>query len=427
MSDTDSSDGEFEELREAPELALEEQREVQLEGGIVVHAVASSRHANSLNSTTTSLLPHKRHARSRTSSFSSIASSAFTEMSSARPERAVWHVDRPDESEQSPTLPRTSHDTELQTKESASAPAPTLTAQPSLSADRLSVSAFDNLPAPERQSVSSSVEKKKKRFGFFTRKKEKKTTLAGVDKLSSMVRTKQHKRQSYELTDLRLIQQLQAHSGPIWTMAFSPDGRYLATGGQDSVVRVWAILEDGSEQGETEVSKGRNAISLRPVREFSGHTSDVTDLAWSRANFLLSGSMDQCVMLWHVRRERCLCLFQHTDFVTTVAFHPVDDTLFLSGSFDKKLRLWNILEHRVVDWLQLGSRQSPDALVTSAAFSPNGRVVAVGLFAGKVMIYETHGMKYVTQIDCRNRHGRFKDGRKVTGLEFSPDGRLLLV
>jgi WD40 repeat protein len=45
--------------------------------------------------------------------------------------------------------------------------------------------------------------------------------------------------------------------------------------------------------------------------------------------------------------QECLCVFQHIDFVTAIAFHPRNDQFFLSGSLDGKLRLWNIPDKKV--------------------------------------------------------------------------------
>jgi WD40 repeat protein len=44
-----------------------------------------------------------------------------------------------------------------------------------------------------------------------------------------------------EFTDLRLVQELAAHEGAVWTMKFAPNGLYLATAGQDAIVRVWKL------------------------------------------------------------------------------------------------------------------------------------------------------------------------------------------
>jgi WD40 repeat protein len=53
-----------------------------------------------------------------------------------------------------------------------------------------------------------------------------------------------------------------------------------------------------------------------------------------------------------------LCVFQHLDFVTAIAFLPKDDRYFLSGSLDGKLRLWHIPDKKVALWneVRVGSR-----------------------------------------------------------------------
>lgn len=69
-----------------------------------------------------------------------------------------------------------------------------------------------------------------------------------------------------------------------------------------------------------------------------GHKQDVLDLCWSKKEqFLLSGSMDHTVRLWHISMDQCLRVFKHTDFVTALDFHPVDDRYFISGSIDGKV------------------------------------------------------------------------------------------
>lgn len=85
----------------------------------------------------------------------------------------------------------------------------------------------------------------------------------------------------------------------------------------------------------------------RPFCTYSGHTSDLLDVSWSKNYFILSSSMDKTVRLWHISRKECLCCFQHIDFVTAIVFHPRDDRYFLSGSLDGKLRLWNIPDKKV--------------------------------------------------------------------------------
>jgi WD repeat-containing protein 44 len=52
--------------------------------------------------------------------------------------------------------------------------------------------------------------------------------------------TKTHKKSSHDF-ELFLVQGIRAHNGPIWVAKFSPDGQFLATGGQDAVLKIWQV------------------------------------------------------------------------------------------------------------------------------------------------------------------------------------------
>ena len=81
-----------------------------------------------------------------------------------------------------------------------------------------------------------------------------------------------------------------------WALEFSIDGRFLAVGGQDRIVRVWAVIstveereaheneEDSTSINSTGLGMRLNApvFKSRPTREYEGHTSDVLDLSWSK-------------------------------------------------------------------------------------------------------------------------------------------------
>ena len=78
----------------------------------------------------------------------------------------------------------------------------------------------------------------------------------------------------------------------VWALQFSKDGRYLAAGGHDHIVRVWAVLaseEDRQAHEQDEVDKSGNHSKLsapvfraRPVQEYEGHTETILDLSWSK-------------------------------------------------------------------------------------------------------------------------------------------------
>ncbi|SCZ97886.1 BZ3500_MvSof-1268-A1-R1_Chr3-3g06434 [Microbotryum saponariae] len=268
----------------------------------------------------------------------------------------------------------------------------------------------------------------------------------------------------------------------VWCIEWSGDGRYLAAGGKDGVVRVWEVLKtpegrfiaatsDGyggetSQQlkpdqsspakvrpcpptstASSQSTSARKKTSLPPkpanvmpvfnpvpIREYAGHEADVLDLSWSKNNFLLSSSMDKTVRLWHISRNECLCAFQHLDFVTSIAFHPKDDRYFLSGSLDCKLRLWDVRaspraptltpladlafsgpctqipNRRVQIWTEL-----PE-LITSVAFSRDGKLSIAGSFNGQCIFFETESFQYHSQFAAKSSRGKNSKGRKVTSM-----------
>ncbi|KAI9894374.1 MAG: hypothetical protein M1814_003130 [Vezdaea aestivalis] len=221
---------------------------------------------------------------------------------------------------------------------------------------------------------------------------------------------------------------------PIWTMEFSIDGEYLAAAGVDINIRIWKVLSSKKERTASEADEAvRSAggeesgqrleapvFDSRPSRLLKGHTQAVLSLSWSRNKFLLSSSMDRTVRLWHANHEECLVVFKHSDFVTSISFHPVDDRFFLAGSLDSKLRLWSIPDKTVVYYTIL------PAIITSVAFTPDGKTAIAGCLNGNCLFYDTDGLKYTTQIHVRSTHGRNAKGSKITGirtLKVPPDSQ----
>jgi WD40 repeat protein len=72
--------------------------------------------------------------------------------------------------------------------------------------------------------------------------------------------------------------------------------------------------------------------------------------------------------------NNCFCVPLPRDAVTCVQFNPVDDSYFLSGALDDKLRIWNIAEHQVVDWIDLRE------MITALSYTPDGEVLLHFLF-----------------------------------------------
>jgi WD40 repeat protein len=113
------------------------------------------------------------------------------------------------------------------------------------------------------------------------------------------------------------------NTGLVLSLAQSTDGRKIATGGVDKMIRLW------------------DAITGQELRIFKGHRNRVTHVAFSdNGRLLLSGSDDKTVRLWDVRTGRELQSFAlHTGKVTSVAI-SADGRRAVSGSDDKSVRVW---------------------------------------------------------------------------------------
>jgi hypothetical protein len=180
-----------------------------------------------------------------------------------------------------------------------------------------------------------------------------------------------------------------------FTVAFSPDGQLLASGGGDSAVQLW-----DPRQGTA-------------LRSLAGHTASVRAVAFSPDGRLLaSGAADNTVRLWDPRQGTELgTMTGHKATVTGVAFSP-DARLLASCSQDTTVRLWDPAMAAFLD-----VRLACDTKVNWLAFSPDGRRLATVEEGGTVRLWDPRQ---------GTEHHRLTDhAGAVNGVAFSPDGRLL--
>lgn len=129
------------------------------------------------------------------------------------------------------------------------------------------------------------------------------------DERVTWMKMEHNKKRCMECTAVCAGQEINAHNGLIWTMKFSPDGKYLASGGEDGVICIWRVGSADSSFSTTKCNFSRQefegkssshgkksrpasviipekvfCIAEEPLVRFRGHTSDILDLSWSISN-----------------------------------------------------------------------------------------------------------------------------------------------
>ena len=231
------------------------------------------------------------------------------------------------------------------------------------------------------------------------------------------------------------------HTRIVRFVTFSPDGATLATGSQDSTIRLWdlatrrkiatkkhtyfvysaAFSPDGATIAVGSSGKRVELLdvaTLQKFTEFGGHRQFVSSVAFSSDGMTLATGSWGEVKLWDMGTQRNIATLTHEHWVASVAFSPNGKTL-ATGSWGGSstdaaaVRLWNVSTRGIVATLEGHSGR-----VTSVAFSPDGKTLASGSDDETVKLWD---------IATRTNIVTFEGHQSaVRSIAFSPDGKALV-
>jgi len=286
------------------------------------------------------------------------------------------------------------------------------------------------------------------------------------------------------LPSLRLIRSFAGHKGWVYDVAFSSDGRLLATSSSDSSVKVWdvgtgqelhalhgfrdgvlalAFTPDLSSSTLATASADRSVIlwdgmSGRRLYTLVGHQGGVTSLAFdAKGARLASGSYDGTVRVWDVRSGGALHNFNPSvGRVYGVAFDPDGKRLVAAGDsglatvweVSSAKRLFNLQGHQLEinavafsrngKWIATGGRDVTTRIwdaangdlkatllghtntIQAVAFSPDSRRLATASLDRTAKMWDVEDVAQARELFTISGHDDF-----VSGVEFSPDGSQL--
>jgi WD40 repeat protein len=239
---------------------------------------------------------------------------------------------------------------------------------------------------------------------------------------------------------------LEGHVSQLTSIAFSPDGKRLATGTQSTAMRSLNRAKNGIAVKIWDVKTGNTLLTI------NGFTSDINSIAFSpNGNFLATASKtakiwdsdsgieiteiltpdvsgvafspdgetiatsskDGMVKIWNVASGKETTSFLgHTSYISTIVFSP-DGKYLATGGYDSMAKIWDLEQKKDI----ISIKVERGGFFTTIAFSPDGKRIATGSNASTVKVWDVMSGKETAMFITQNSG--------ISSVAFSPDGKRL--
>lgn len=241
-----------------------------------------------------------------------------------------------------------------------------------------------------------------------------------------------------EIPTMACFGELEGHSEAVFCAAFSPDDKFILSGGADHMIRMWdkesleclKVFEGHSDEvravaflpGGRRFVSGSFDMTIKVwdidktscVNTLKGNDFDIMSLAVTKdGQRILSGSCDGIIKLWDIDTGDCLTTYRgHERGVIEVALAP-DNLTFVSTAYDNTMRIWNL---ETAECINIFNDQ--EYRVNSVKYSPDGRYLVTGSSDHAIRLLD------IETGDCLKTF--LGHTGEVSSVDISPNGKYIL-
>ncbi len=188
----------------------------------------------------------------------------------------------------------------------------------------------------------------------------------------------------------------QSHTQPVSAMCFTPDNKYLITGGEDKLIKIWEI---------------KSGLLLKTLY---GHTSTVLSIScFHKGDFFISSSSDSTIKIWSIDTDEPINSIKTTNnSVKKVYILPDDNTILFYGE-DSLINVYNLSLNE-----NMKSFKDNEGSIKYAALSPDSKYIASGNSNGQLKVWDIKSGNCIKNI---------KIGEKLLCVRYTSDNNNILV